>query len=92
MFVTYYIKLFRTGVDRRNGILMSLLLPVAGTINLRKGFSTQQSLIAIIEKWSNNMDKGKSCAALLTDMSKAFDCIVHEFLPSYKSKPILTDV
>ena len=26
------------------------------------------------------MDKGKSCAALLTDLSKAFDCIVDEFL------------
>ena len=26
------------------------------------------------------MDKGKSCAALLTDLSKAFDCIVHNFL------------
>ena len=24
--------------------------------------------------------KGKSCAALLTDLSKAFDCIVHDFL------------
>ena len=55
MFVTYYIKLFRTGADRRNGILMSLLLPVARTINLRKAFSTQQSLIAMIEKWSYNM-------------------------------------
>ena len=26
------------------------------------------------------MDKGKSYAALLTDLSKAFDCIVHDFL------------
>ena len=26
------------------------------------------------------MDKGGSCTALLTDLSKAFDCIVHEFL------------
>ena len=26
------------------------------------------------------MDKGKSCAALLTDLSKAFDCIVQDFL------------
>ena len=25
------------------------------------------------------MDKGKSCAALLTDMSKALDCIGHNF-------------
>ena len=25
------------------------------------------------------MNKGKSCAALLTDLSKAFDCIAHDF-------------
>ena len=32
MDVTYYIKLFQMGADRRNGILMSLLLLVAETI------------------------------------------------------------
>ena len=26
------------------------------------------------------MDKGKSCAALLTDLRKTFDCIVGNFL------------
>ena len=31
MFVTYYIKLFGTGADRHNGMLMSLLLVVAET-------------------------------------------------------------
>ena len=31
MVVTYYIKLFRTGADRHNGILKSLLLLVAET-------------------------------------------------------------
>ena len=31
MVVTYNIKLFQTGADRHNGILMSLLLLVAGT-------------------------------------------------------------
>ena len=46
----------------------------------RKGFSTQYSLIAMIEKWRKNMDKSKSCAALLSDLNKAFDCIVHDFL------------
>ena len=34
----------------------------------------------MIEKWRKNMDKGKSCAVLFTDLSKAFDCIVHNFL------------
>ena len=43
--------------------------------DFRKGFSTQYSLVAMIEKWRNNMDKVKSFAALLTDLSKAFDCI-----------------
>ena len=46
----------------------------------RKGFITQYSLIAMIEEWRKNMDQGKSYAALLTDLSKAFDCIVHDFL------------
>ena len=34
----------------------------------------------MIEIWRKNMDKGKSCAALLTGLSKAFDCIVHDVL------------
>ena len=32
----------------------------------------------MIEKRRKNMDKGKSCAPLLTDLSKSFDCIVHD--------------
>ena len=36
MVVTYYIKLFHTGADRHNGILMSLLLLVTETINSSK--------------------------------------------------------
>ena len=32
--ITYYIKLFCTGADRHNGILMSLLLLVTETIRL----------------------------------------------------------
>ena len=34
MIVTYYIKLFRTGAERHNGILMFLLLLIAETITL----------------------------------------------------------
>ena len=46
----------------------------------RKGFSTQYSVTVMIEKWRNNVDKGKSCAVLLTDLNKVFDCIVDDFL------------
>ena len=34
--------------------------------------------LGMIEKWRGNLDKGGSCGALLTDLSKPFDCIVHE--------------
>ena len=46
----------------------------------RKGYSTQQCLIALIEKWKSATDKGKSFGALLTDLSIVFDCLRHELL------------
>ena len=46
----------------------------------RKGFSTQHCLIAMIEKMKSSLDKSHYAAALLTDLSKAFDCINHELL------------
>ena len=44
----------------------------------RKGYSTQQGLVMLIEKWKAAFDKGKSFGALLTDLSKVFDCLSHE--------------
>ena len=46
----------------------------------RKGFSTQQCLLALLEKWMRSIDRGKAFGALLTDLSKAFDCLNHDFL------------
>ena len=34
----------------------------------------------MIEKWKNSVDKGKTFAALLTDLSKAFDCLPHDII------------
>ena len=47
-----------------------------------KGYSTQYSIIAMIEKWRRNMDQCGICKALFTDSSKAFDCLVHDFFNS----------
>ena len=48
--------------------------------SFRKGYSTQYSIIAMIEKWRRNLDQGGKCGALFTDLSKAFDCLVYDFL------------
>ena len=34
----------------------------------------------MLEKWKSAIDKGKYFGALLTDLSKAFDCISHELI------------
>ena len=46
----------------------------------RKGYRTQYAIIVMIEKWRRNLDQGCICGALFTDLSKAFDCLVHDFL------------
>ena len=46
----------------------------------RKRFSAQHCLIAIFEKWCQSLDSGGQVAAILTDLSKAFDCIDHGLL------------
>ena len=47
---------------------------------IRKGYSAQHCLLNLLEKWKNSVDKRKSFGALLTDLSKAFDCLDHELL------------
>ena len=46
----------------------------------RKGYNAQHCLMAMIEKWRKFLDIGGHAGALLTDLSKAFDCIDHELL------------
>ena len=45
-----------------------------------KGYSTQNCLLAMLEKWKSAIDKGKPFGAILTDLSKAFDCHSHKLL------------
>ena len=46
----------------------------------RKCHSTQQCLLAMLEKWKRSVDSGKAFAAVLTGLSKAFDCLDYELL------------
>ena len=45
-----------------------------------KGFSTQHCLLLMLEKWKRVVDNSKVFGALLTNLSKAFDCISHNLL------------
>ena len=46
----------------------------------RKGHSTQQCLLVMIETWRKALDDKKVAGAILTDLSKAFDCLSHELM------------
>ena len=46
----------------------------------RKYFSTQYSLLTLIERWKFCLDKQGFAGALLMDLSKAFDTMNHELL------------
>ena len=46
----------------------------------RKGFSAQHYLLKLLEQWKESVDQGLVFGAILTDLSKAFDCLSHELL------------
>ena len=46
----------------------------------QNGYSVTNALLPMIEKWRTSLDKGGAFGALLTDLSKAFDCLPHELL------------
>ena len=46
----------------------------------RKEHSAQHCLLEMIEKWNKCLDKKGTCGALLTDLSKIFDCLPHKLL------------
>ena len=46
----------------------------------RKGYSTQDALLRMIESWKQCLDKNGYAGAVLMDLSKAFDTSNHELL------------
>ena len=45
-----------------------------------RGYNTRHCLLVMVEKWNEALNKGGLDGVLLTDLSKAFDCIKHDTL------------
>ena len=62
MVVTYYIKLFRTGADRHNGIVISLLFLVAETISKGKSKIYSSEKLTFSKVWFSQRENLKKCS------------------------------
>ena len=45
----------------------------------RKNYSTQHVITRLVEEWREHLDENFFIGAVLTDLSKAFDCIADDF-------------
>ena len=46
----------------------------------REGYSTQHSLVRVIEAWRKSLDSSGIVGTVLMDLSKAYECIPHDLL------------
>jgi hypothetical protein len=46
----------------------------------RPGYGCQSTLLKVVEDWKQALDENKYAAAILMDLSKAFDCLPHNLL------------
>ena len=58
---------------------MKSVTMILSKLVFRQGYSTQHCLLIMTEKWRHCLDKGGISGALLTDLSKAFECLLHDF-------------
>ena len=59
-------------------IIFMILFP--SQCGFRKGYSSQNCFLAMLENFKKSADNGNEFGALLTNLSKAFYCIDHKLL------------
>ena len=72
-------KLFeRNMFDQSSAYIDKFLSPYL--FGYRKGHSTEQCLMIMVETWKKALDRNGAAGGILTDLSKAFDCLSHDLL------------
>ena len=72
-------KLFEKIIQQQvNSFISNCLSPYL--CGYRKVYNTQQALLALIEKWRNNLDDKGDGAAVWMDLCKAFDTLNHDLV------------
>ena len=72
-------KVYEKCLNKQTKNYMENILPNF-KYGFRRGFIVQQCLIGMIEKAKRVMDKGGHFSALLTDLSKAFNCLPRDLI------------
>lgn len=72
-------KIFETAIEKQlSDHFENLFNPFLAAF--RSGFGCQSTLLRILEDWKKALDSDKYLAAILMDLSKAFDCLPHDLL------------
>jgi hypothetical protein len=56
-----------------------------------RGHGCQTTLLRLLEDWRNALEKNQYVAAVLMDLSKAFDCLPHDILLDKLSRTFDSD-
>ena len=72
-------KFYERGIKDKFVLSMeNYFLPMVSAY--RKNYSSQHVITHLVEEWREHLDENFDVGAVLTDLSKAFDCLAHDFL------------
>ena len=72
-------KLFERLINKQLSEFFESIL-LKGQCGFKKGYGAQHCLLMMVETWKEAADYIKAFGTLLTDLSKAFDCLIHDLL------------